>query len=960
VTVTGAPEPETGHVQATAQSAASVPAQLRGPRSASSGPNVYDAFLSYSHAVDGKLAPALQRGLQRFAKPWYRPRALRIFRDETSLAADPGLWSSIAEALEQSRYLILLASPNAAASVWVAREVEYWCSRKPIQNLLLVLTAGELQWSSDDGDFDRARTSAVPPSLYGVLGEEPRHVDLRWAQSVDQLSLSHPRFRDAVAELAAPLHGVRKEEIAGEEVRQHRRTVRVTRAVALILVVLTAAAVVLAVSAMSARNEAVTQRRGAEAARDEADANRRVAESQRDRAVSQLLASEARARMDTDLDLALLLSVAAYRVQATHEAWSGLVLAAQRAGPVRGFVGDTRGRLDDVSWSSNGRALAIGGATGATVWDPRRNDRIAGFGSVQNVKNVTLSPDGALLAMLDDDREVTVFDVERQRELAQPVESGLPQNPPVAGIAFAPTADTLALATQSGRLLLWDRGRGTFSRRSIARQLSLVYDLTFASDGRHLAAFGPEGFVVLSVGADGFTNAIPRTIAVDHGVRELAFVPSTESLVIVRDGDGRVLKCRIARPTRCSRLGISGAEALAISPSGAIATSGARGLVRIWDLTGRPISGPLSGHGAQVPALEFSPDGRSLVSGGEDGKVIEWWVHGSSVVRRLPPASDSSSVRDIAFLSRNELLVAEAGPMIRVDLSTGQPQPVRQWPVDARALTVGREGQVIAFFSDDGTVVLVEGTRSDPGVSTLPVPDGAAPTAIALSSTAGELAVGTADGNVVVWSIDDREAMATVSIGDAPVTALAFEPTRLRLALADVNGRAALIDLEDGSVTELPRMDAQVSALAFEPTGALVAYAGSDGAIRLADVSRRTAAALLSGHRADVTGLVFTPDGKVLASSDAQGEVRLWDIDHLRPLGEPLAVGEPAVAIDFSAERSELAAAEETGGILLWQKILWDPGQAVAHICAVVDRPLSDSEWRAISPDDEQAPATCD
>ena len=36
-----------------------------------------DAFISYSHAADGKLAPALQSALQRFAKSWYRRRALR-------------------------------------------------------------------------------------------------------------------------------------------------------------------------------------------------------------------------------------------------------------------------------------------------------------------------------------------------------------------------------------------------------------------------------------------------------------------------------------------------------------------------------------------------------------------------------------------------------------------------------------------------------------------------------------------------------------------------------------------------------------------------------------------------------------------------------------------------------------------------------------------------------------------
>ncbi|MDQ3698882.1 MAG: hypothetical protein M3373_12810 [Gemmatimonadota bacterium] len=41
----------------------------------------YDAFISYSHALDGTLAPALQSALHRFAKPWYRLRARRVFRD---------------------------------------------------------------------------------------------------------------------------------------------------------------------------------------------------------------------------------------------------------------------------------------------------------------------------------------------------------------------------------------------------------------------------------------------------------------------------------------------------------------------------------------------------------------------------------------------------------------------------------------------------------------------------------------------------------------------------------------------------------------------------------------------------------------------------------------------------------------------------------------------------------------
>ena len=81
----------------------------------------FDAFISYSHAADGRLAPALQSGLHRFAKPWYRVRALRVFRDEASLSANPALWSSITQALDESEAFLLLASPDAKASEWVGR-----------------------------------------------------------------------------------------------------------------------------------------------------------------------------------------------------------------------------------------------------------------------------------------------------------------------------------------------------------------------------------------------------------------------------------------------------------------------------------------------------------------------------------------------------------------------------------------------------------------------------------------------------------------------------------------------------------------------------------------------------------------------------------------------------------------------------------------------------------------------
>ncbi|MGH3436254.1 MAG: hypothetical protein ACRDRN_07265 [Sciscionella sp.] len=128
----------------------------------------YDAFISYSRKLDGILAPALQTGLERFARPWYRPRALRVFRDDASLTANPSLWSSVETALASSDWLVLMASPPAARSSWVDREVAWWLEHKSPQRILVVLTEGEFTWDNGDHGEASGLTAALPPALRGA------------------------------------------------------------------------------------------------------------------------------------------------------------------------------------------------------------------------------------------------------------------------------------------------------------------------------------------------------------------------------------------------------------------------------------------------------------------------------------------------------------------------------------------------------------------------------------------------------------------------------------------------------------------------------------------------------------------------------------------------------------------------------------------------------------------------
>ncbi|MDQ4033907.1 MAG: TIR domain-containing protein, partial [Actinomycetota bacterium] len=208
----------------------------------------YDAFLSYSHAADGQLAPALQNAVQRFATPWYRLRSLHLFRDQTGLSASPGLWAAIEAALSRAAWFVLFASPDAAASVWVKQEVSWWLDNRDNRRLLIVVTDGTFEWDAGDGP-GRARGSAVPEALAEALREEPRWIDLRWARSADHVNPRDPRFREAAADLAATLRGVPKDSLIGDDVRQHRRGRRLAIGTIAVLTVLALVVVTLAVVA---------------------------------------------------------------------------------------------------------------------------------------------------------------------------------------------------------------------------------------------------------------------------------------------------------------------------------------------------------------------------------------------------------------------------------------------------------------------------------------------------------------------------------------------------------------------------------------------------------------------------------------------------------------------------------------------------------------------------------------
>jgi tetratricopeptide (TPR) repeat protein len=224
---------------------------------------LYDAFISYSHAKDKPIAAALQSVVQTLGKPWYRRRALRLFRDDTSLGATPHLWPTIVKALDQSRFFVLLASPEAAQSTWVDREVAYWLTRHGPETVLIGVTAGTLEWDHAAGHFAPHDGMPLPPALKGRFSTEPKWVDLRKFRDAAQ-----PRDEKLIelgADFAAIIRDMPKEDLLSQEVREQRRALNLAWSAVGSLLILAGVATWQWSEATVQRKVAVAQRERAEA-----------------------------------------------------------------------------------------------------------------------------------------------------------------------------------------------------------------------------------------------------------------------------------------------------------------------------------------------------------------------------------------------------------------------------------------------------------------------------------------------------------------------------------------------------------------------------------------------------------------------------------------------------------------------------------------------------------------------
>lgn len=398
----------------------------------------------------------------------------------------------------------------------------------------------------------------------------------------------------------------------------------------------------------------------------------------------------------------------------------------------------------------------------------------------------------------------------------------------------------------------------------------------FTPDGQRIVSFGADRTIRIW-SADGTTARVAHTNKVG---RLLALSPDGETIALASGNDVRVFRTDGSGEERV--LSGHGATVFSVawSPDGRhIASAAWDKTVRIWSADGQTSPVILHGHTDKLASVAFSPDGTHVVSGGYDKVVRVWSLDGKTPPVELRGATEY--VLSVAFSPNGRYVAAgSADRLVRIYRAdgTGEPFVLGGHTEAVYCVAFSPNGETIASSSADKVVRVWKALPSNEPL----VLSGHTDTvySVAFSPDGKRVASSATDATVRVWDANGDGAPLVLKGHEGRVNSVAWSPDGQHVASGS-NDETVRVWNADGAGRPmmLKGHTAPVYAVAFSPDGTHIASASFDKTLRLWNADGGGEPRVLTGHTDRLSGLAFSPDGRWLASVATDKTLRLWNAD---------------------------------------------------------------------------------